>query len=195
MTPAVWGPIFWALLFTIAWHARERDMPCIREFMLELVPRLLPCHECRLHFRIHRPQVKKRAQGELKNAEHTFRWLYYLKDEVNQTLNQRSPKLKELRARYALGDRAPTVDDGDLADMLVLVAIEAKRMGRAVEFARFCLLIYELVPHTESPLRAHLHQGTSDNITQWAINTANAVRTYYERPNRTHRHFQEWGDA
>lgn len=186
----------WELLFAVAWHAPDKCMPQLLEILLELIPRLLPCHACRLGFRVHLPVVNKRAHGKPKNPAHAFRWLYYLKDEVNRSFAPPviSISLQQLQARYAIHD-GHILNDVNVADLLVLVAIEAKSLGREEDYRRFCVLISDLLPVTVDSIIPSFLAAVTENVTSHALHVANGVRTHRCLPTRTLKHFRDWGNA
>ena len=195
MYPSVWGPTMWKLLFNIAMRATDDSMEDVRHFLFHVLPYVIPCHECRLHFRLHRAKVNKRAGGEPKSAEHMFRWLYYLKDEVNKNVTkQRSPPLQEVYAhhnRHFQFQKGWMTNDVELADMLVLVAIEAHDNDRdddCIAFVqsirRFAKLPYELDTELAEFRRP---------IVPKAMNVAKHVRAAHALPVHTVKQYSEWG--
>lgn len=199
MTPTIWGPIMWQMLFAVAWYCKDSQITDLRTILLELLPRLLPCHDCRLNFRMHKSEVTRKARGDPKNAEHAFRWLYHLKDEVNSSFTPPVPSVsfKEFRARYALHD-GHILNDVDVADLLVLVAIEAKELKREVDYLEFCTLIAPMLPaHMESELPERLASYGKSNtaITTLAVQTAQAIRQSRGIVQRPLKHYRDWGNV
>jgi hypothetical protein len=186
----------WELLFAISWHAPDDCLPQLLEILLDLVPRLLPCHTCRLGYRVHLPTVNRRAHGKPKNPAHAFRWLYYLKDEVNRSFTPPviSITLQQLYTRYAIHD-GHVLNDVEVADLLVLVAIEAKSLGREKDYRRFCVLISDLLPVASDSILPSLVCAVMENVTTHALHVTNSVRAYRCLPIRTLKHFRDWGDA
>lgn len=186
----------WRMLFAVCWHCKDSEIGTLRHLLLELIPRLLPCHNCRLNFRLHRTSVARRAQGEPKNAAHAVRWLYYLKDAVNRVTTPPTPSItfNELQARFALGDGCP-LNDVEVADLLVLVAIEAKALKREDDYATMCQILADLLPVTaESELLTCLTHTPSTSITTHAVQTAQTVRKSRGLPMRPLKHYKDWGD-
>lgn len=197
MTPTTWGPIMWRVLFATAWYCKDNQMISLRVILLELLPRLLPCHDCRLNFRMHRSKVSRRSEGEPKNAEHAFRWLYYLKDEVNRSLKPpvKSISLKDFRARYVLHD-GHILNDVEVADLLVLVAIEARELKREQDFVQLCLHLAPLLPVPfDSALPDLLSVEPNGAITTYAVDVAHTVRQTRGIPVRPLKHYKEWGNT
>lgn len=183
MKPALWGPALWQALFACAWHCDAASLPRLRALLLQQVPLLLPCAKCRAHFAAHKPRVDRRAKGEPRSPEHAFRWLWYLKDEVNATLGRRSVPLDDVTERHVF--HGGLVDDVALGDALVLVALEAKHLGREAVFADFCASLCALLP---LPCDAELTRALCDGppasrVVTFALRAASAARV--ERGLRT----------
>lgn len=134
--PHLWGPPLWQCLFACAWHGA--DFEALRELLFVQLPLLLPCEKCRHHLVANRPAATRKAGGEPRTSAQAFRWLWFLKDEVNRSLRPRQPSidLDDLRARYSL--HGGVVDDVALGDALVLVALDARRRDLDDDFVRFC---------------------------------------------------------
>lgn len=170
-------------------------MDAFRDVLLRLIPQLLPCHDCRLHFRMHRSEVTKRAKGEPRTPEHAFRWLYHLKDEVNKSLTPPvvSVPLKELKARYSLHD-GHILNDVEVADLIVLVAIEAKELKREEDFTRFCNVMAGMLPVAlDSVLPSLMSCEPRGAITAYAVDMAHSVRKSRGISCRTLKHYKDWG--
>lgn len=153
MRPVLWGPPLWQAMFACAWACADLDV--LRALLLRQLPLLLPCGECRDNYARHLPRVRRRANGELLDRDHAFRWLWYLKDEVNRTLERPSVPLRDVADRYALHGGA--VDDVALGDVLVLVALSARRLKRDDVFVEACHALAALLPlPDDSQFRAEL---------------------------------------
>ena len=129
--PSLWGPPFWQMLFACAWHCDASHFEDLKQLILHQMPLLLPCEKCQNHYTKHLPVVKRKAKGEPKTVEQMFKWLWYLKDQVNKSLRPPVPSitLDDLTARHLF--HGGMVDDVALGDSLVLVALEASRTGVA----------------------------------------------------------------
>ena len=80
----------------------------------------------------------------MRTTGDVFKFLYYLKDEVNKSLNQRSIQLSELRERFAFS--GGVVNDVLVADTLVIMAIHASANGNETLFVDFTQLLHVLLP-------------------------------------------------
>ena len=170
--PTLWGPPLWQALFSCAWHCT--DVAALRTLLLVQIPLLLPCAKCRDHFASKRGLVTRRAKGEPQTGEGFFKWLYYLKDEVNKTLGRRSLTLDEVTERYAFHHGA--VDDVALGDALVLVAMGAKDTKRDDLFVECCHTLGALLPlPDDSQLRRALH-AMQKPVVPNAVRAAKAAR-------------------
>lgn len=144
MKPTLWGPPLWQAMFSCAWTCEDQSIHILREMLLEQIPLLLPCPQCRQHFVDNLSKVNRRAKSKLETPEEAFRWLWFLKDEVNKTLNRRSTSLPDITERHRL--HQGVVDDVALADVLVLVAINAVKLHRVELFVSFCDSLVTLLP-------------------------------------------------
>lgn len=185
----------WRLLFAVSWHARQEDTSALRRLLIDLVPRLLPCRDCRRHALLHLHEVKRRAKGDPKSPEHAWRWLYYLKDEVNKSLDPpvRSIDLPSFRARFALHD-GHLLNDVEVADVLVLVALTAKELERMDEYAEMCSLVAPLLPVATDSLLPCLLMDKQASV-NGTLCTANDVRRSRGLPPRAIKHYRHWGIA
>lgn len=175
MRPTVWGPPMWHVLFACAWHCDAAHFDVLRRLLLTQMPLLLPCEKCRKHAKAHMPNVHRRARGEPRDPAHAFRWLWHLKDEVNQTLRVRSVALDEITERYVL--HGGVVDDVIVGDLLVLVALAARKMQRDDLFVEFCASLAVLLPLPEdSELRRHLERDMRRPVVPAAVRAARAAR-------------------
>lgn len=144
MKPILWGSGMWHIVFTAAWHCNADKFPLLLEMIQLHLPTLIPCEKCKKHYLKHCPVVRRRAQGDPRDAIHAFRWLYFLKDEVNKTLAIRSTSLTDLTERYLL--YKGRVDEVLIADTLVCIAISAEKTGDDDIFLQFCNHMLHLLP-------------------------------------------------
>lgn len=197
MNEQVWGPLMWDMLFAIVWHAQESDMSDVKSVLTELMPKLLPCHDCRVGFLMHLPSVRRRT-GDPTTPAKAFSWLYHLKDEVNKSLKPpvKSIAMKDLQARFMIRD-CLAVDDLKTSDLIILVAIEAKELQREKEYRDFCHLLSKLIPVVEKSILPNL-LSSCDNyatVTNHAMAVSHGVRKCRGVRVRPLKHFKQWGDA
>ena len=175
MKPILWGPSVWQALFACAWACPAQRLDRLLALIQTQVPPLLPCAKCREHFARHVPRVNRRARGEPRDAEHAFRWLWYLKDEVNATLRRPSITLEDLTERYLL--HGAIVDDVALGDTLVLLALSAHELQRDDVFVDLCQTLAVLLPLPhDSCLRKALAAITERPVVPAAVRAAKAAR-------------------
>lgn len=176
MQPFLWGPGLWQAVFACAWVCRTQHVPALRDLLLRLLPVLLPCERCRFHFIEKKAKVKRRAGGEPRDSRTAFRWLYYVKDEVNRTKACRSPPIADVETKYAL--HGPVVDDVLLGDALVLVALDAQERAVATLCAEFCATLAMLLPlPNDSELRTRLSKvNMARPIVPQVVAAAHAAR-------------------
>lgn len=174
MKPVLWGGPLWQALFGMAWTCDAKRMPLLRTLLTEQLPPLLPCASCRAHAVQHIPRVNRRAKGTPKSPGHAFRWLWYLKDEVNQTLRKPSLSLADLTERYVL--HGGLVDEVAVADVLVLVALEAHELDRDDLCIELFHALAELLPlPIDSQFRASL-ASSSRPVVAASVRAAKAAR-------------------
>lgn len=174
MKGVLWGPALWNAMFACAWWSTQSDMPQLHKLVTYLVPQLLPCEKCRDHYSRKLAKVNRRAKGDPKTPDHVFRWLYYLKDEVNSTLKTPSIEFSDLTERYAL--HGGVVDDVLLGDALVLVALNANDLQRDDLFLEMCESLAILLPlPTDSQFIKNL-QLMNRPIIPAAVRAAKAAR-------------------
>lgn len=187
MKPALWGPGLWQALFACAWSCPSESESLLRDLVMRLTPALLPCVLCRSHFKEKRPDVTRQIKGEPRTASDVFRWLYYLKHEVNKTKRQKSISLDDFTLRYAL--HGPVVDDVLLGDALVLVAMDAHTRRLDDKYVQFCTTLATLLPiaHDAELRRALL--VCRKPIKASAVHTAQAARVERGLPTLTEQHY------
>lgn len=196
MNPVVWGPVLWRMLFCIAWNSVQDDMALVRELFVVLLPRLLPCHDCRFHMLSHKDDVDRAAgvrKSGPRNPTQAFRWLYHLKDAVNRktTPPVRSISMDDLLSRYRFFDVSAT-NEVELADVLVLVAMEAASLGREKDYDRFCAVVAILLPASASFKRSLSECGAQDVI-EHAARVADTMRQEAGLPTLTLEHYKKYG--
>lgn len=187
MKPALWGPALWQALFACAWACKPEQEAQLRDLVVRLLPALLPCKLCRDHFKDKRHEVSRQAKVEPHSASEVFRWLYYLKHEVNKTKRQKSISLDDFTLRYAL--HGPVVDDVLLGDALVLVAIDAHTRRLDDKFLELCAVLATLLPiaHDAELRRALLVSRRP--IRAAAVHAAQAARVERGLPTLTENHY------
>ena len=181
MNPTLWGPVMWQVLFSAAWHMKHPDR--YRMLISELIPRLLPCHECRLNFRRHRPKADRRTRVKCENAKtslQAIRWLYHLKGEViASTGADRRPHLsfQNLHQRMKISNEE-ALDDLVVANLMVFVALEAHAMDRDDDFYAMCDCLAILLPFTpHSPMPLLLQGAHEGDVCTFALHCLNQVRS------------------
>ena len=104
--------------------------------------------------------------------------------------------MEDLRARYALHD-GHVLNDVEVADVLVLVAIEAKALDRLDDYAAFCGLLAPMLPvGLDSELPCLLKDARcASGALAYALQTAQVVRASRGFPARPMKHYKDWGEA
>lgn len=199
MQPTLWGPVVWQVMFACAWHCPKAHLDTLVEFLLVQTPLLLPCAKCRHHFATHVPRVHRRSGGLPTTAAGAFRWLWFLKDEVNKTLHRPSVPLKDITQRFVL--HGGLVDEVALGDVLVLMALEATHLKRETVFVHFCGALDVLLPLApDSQLRLALRAfvdgaGTLRSIPALPtsmVRVARAARVERGLPSLTLAHYRSF---
>ena len=134
MEPAVWGPKMWGMLFACAYHLPPSSAAELFDAMKDLVP----CPRCRRHYRAHHARVPFDAAS----ADAAARWLWTIRDMVNQTLGQRTLAFAELDRRHRTFTAPVSVFD--VLDCMAVVALvledgHCDSFWRAFSLLRACL--------------------------------------------------------
>lgn len=149
MEPAIWGPKMWDVLFSCAFRLpRERAIE-----LFGVMKDLIPCPRCRRHYQSHHERV---AIGTTQDAP--FRWLWTIRDMVNQTLGQRSLAFTQLELRHrTLSAPISAFDVLDCMAVMALVLDDAHcdAYWRAFALFRECL-------HTMTPLHSSMLTDPDD---------------------------------
>lgn len=173
----MWGPPLWHALFACALHARNdaRKVERLRRLLLEVLPHVIPCRDCRANYARHLPSVDRKCGGPPRDGEHAFVWLWWMKDAVNRTLFRVSLPIEQVRQRYAFHGLA--IDEVALGDALVLVAVQMQRMREQRRFVELCAALVALAPFPEdSELVARLRSVRPMGIVADAVAAAAAAR-------------------
>lgn len=174
MNPYLWGPGLWQALFACAWAAKPAAGQALRRLILDLLPLLLPCEKCILHFLKKHSVVTLRVKGEPDTPERAFRWLWNLKNEINGTLHVRSIGIDDLAQRFLF--HGPVVDDVLLGDSLVFLAMGAHASRRDDLFLEFCGILGSLLPLAEDSELLMALRGMKRPIVAGAVRAAKAAR-------------------
>lgn len=180
VSPTLWGPVTWNVLFTIAVHARREDNDDLTRLYLDFLPLLLPCRLCRRHLRVNREEVLTKVGGQLPTTPRKwFEWLYHLKDTVNASMKPPVPSidLKDLEERFEFF--GSVIDETMLASVLVLYAREARALKRDDIFLAFCHTLARLCDSVLTKTFCTGLQNMCRPIIRNAHQLASAVRTAY----------------
>lgn len=96
----------WQALFACAHACTAEGVAPLWDLASRLVPAIIPCARCRQHFEIKKDTVLKRATGGMvpRSPTAVFKWLYFLKDEVNKDGRRHALQRVGKRARSAHGE-------------------------------------------------------------------------------------------
>ena len=150
MRPSLWGPTMWRIMLVCTWNVSEDLVDVVQRLLLVLVPEVLPCTTCAEHYKRHLTTVNRKARGRPGAGDHSFRWCWYMKNEVNMSLNPpvTSIHLADLVERYLLyGAVLPHVE---AADVLVLCAIQARHDSKDDLYVEFCASMAALLRDDKS---------------------------------------------
>jgi len=182
MKASLWGPPFWKALFDSAWSCKGDYTHLLPTLLLEVVPLILPCETCRKNYANHIPEVTAKAKCEPRDGKTSFRWLYFMKKEVNSTFKPPRPNIPfgELSERYVL--HGGSVHEVELADVLVLISLSSRDLKRDDAFIDFCRILSQTlcIPH-DSSLKVHLSKMAKP-IVNSAYKCSKSVRTEYGLP-------------
>lgn len=199
MQPALWGPGVWHIMFVCAYNATSTssiafDKLC--NLILQKIPLLIPCGECR---RLYREKHKAAATNRMgtkrlpTNPHEMLYWLYLLRDEVNKSVfrsqnasavvpNTLSPTFKDVSDRFLL--KGNVVDAICVGDTLVLLAIAAKELKEENTFIDLCVLLQDLLPLPKQSaqlqaLRAIEASKNTTAVVAYAYRVCRATRSQY----------------
>ena len=190
MKPFLWGPAMWKMLFSTAFNVQKSTVDVFCDLVQTIMPVVLPCKACRDNYVPHIPKGNRRAHGFPKDATHAVRWCYYLKEEVNRQLRRASALTSSEEVFTRLKMHKNHVDEVELADVLVLVALSCQKRGEDGVFCRFCAALVELLPlPNDSALRYYLTQMQSP-IVAATVTCAQQTRVQHCRSSMSATHYR-----
>lgn len=94
---STWGPPTWDCLFSIAFHHPREDREHLWKALL-MLQSVLPCPKCRKSYL----KFLKRSPPDVNrdDDEYVAKWLWSVKDAVNQKLGKRYMSYPDLRDRH-----------------------------------------------------------------------------------------------
>ena len=125
--------------------------------------------------------VNRKARGRPGKGDHSFRWCWYMKNEVNLNLVPpvTSIHLAALAERYILhGYYLPQVET---ADVLVLCAIKARADSKDDIFVEFCTCMVALLKN-ETSVFTHYLRHVSRPIIPTTLRLARFTREAHGLP-------------
>lgn len=84
VNPKIWGPIFWAVLHTIARYPQKNIDKRDLVLFVSTIPYVLPCSECSAHCREIYSRLKLISNVPFYNFK---KWVWILRSEVNKYTN------------------------------------------------------------------------------------------------------------
>jgi LPXTG-motif cell wall-anchored protein len=108
MSPAVWGPIFWATMHIVSlgYPAKpsEEDKAGAAAFYNSLA-NVIPCPICKTHYRVFLKQTP--VEGALNSRHELIHWVFDLHNNVNEQLGKPSITFQEYVAHMQSLAAAP----------------------------------------------------------------------------------------
>lgn len=171
----MWGPALWQAMFSSAWWCTEENREVLRRFLFEELPWLLPCELCRSNHAKHLPVLRRRL-GEPGSREDFLYWLYSMKHMVNRSLKppRPSPSYEDVLAKLEF--HHGLVDDVQLADALVLVALNARALNRDDLYLAACVSLSRLLPLPEDSQLLRTLRNPTRPVLQHAFHASRAAR-------------------
>ena len=169
-------------MLACTWSLPDTLQEVSQRFLLDLIPDVLPCPTCAEHYRTHRSIVNQKARSRPSAGDHSFRWCWYMKHEVNTSLGVTSVHLSDLAERYILhGAALPEVE---VADVLVLMAIYARNQSNDDVFVEFCATIVLLMSPKKDTGSVFMHYlaHVSRPIIPTTLRLARLTRESYGLP-------------
>ena len=143
-------------MLACTWNVPEDLVGVAQRFLLVLIPETIPCVTCATHYQKNKSVVNRKARGQPGAGDHSFRWCWYMKNEVNMSLTPpaTSVHLADIAERYILhGAVLPQVET---ADVLVLCAIKARADSKDDIFVEFCASMVALLKDDSSVFMHYL---------------------------------------
>lgn len=96
--PDIWGPPFWDILFTFAFHTPQQHVHIVVD-MFALLEKVLPCQSCRRSYTLFRKQVAPLTSLRVTNTK-AAEWLWTIHDMVNQKLDKSAISYDKLALKH-----------------------------------------------------------------------------------------------
>ena len=96
--PNIWGPPFWDILFTFAFHLPPQHISIVVD-MFALLEKVLPCQSCRRSYALFRKQVSPLSSLRVTNTK-AAEWLWTIHDMVNQKLDKTAISYDKLALKH-----------------------------------------------------------------------------------------------
>ena len=147
----------WKIMLACTWNLPEDLLEDAQRFLLVVVPGVLPCAACAEHYRKTCFVVNRKARGRPGTGDHSFRWCWYMRHEVNTRLGATSIHLSDLVERYLL--HGAIIPEVEAADVFVLMAVHARDASTDDDFVEFCALVWRMLsnPRTTHGPSVFLH--------------------------------------
>lgn len=156
----------WQIMLCCAWSNADDDR--LYRLFMDLVGPMLPCKRCRDSYPKH---VRKLASG---TRHDWFKWVYRVKDKVNQSLYTKSIDFEDLQLRYELHENA--LDDVAVGDLLVLLSLDAHDRDEDDTFVEFCLQLACLLSLPRDSQMLQALASVSRPIVNSALRVSRAAR-------------------
>ena len=167
--PNIWGPPFWDMLFTFAFHLPQQHVAIMVD-MFALLEKVLPCQSCRRTCAVFRKQLPPLTSLRVTNTK-AAEWLWTIHDMVNQKLDKTAISYDKLvlKHKYITSLAHPM----NVIDILHIMS-RTVRLKYVAEFATVMQKAAKLCPGMEKLSEA---LQTSD------ITEANLPTTLFEAHN------------
>ena len=196
--PDVWGPLFWDMLFTLAFQNAGRasaHAPLHR--LLQLLDFVIPCSYCRKSYMVFRQGAATLPVAH-DDDEWAAKWLWTAHDYVNQKAGKACMSYETLRRRHRTFTHV--LHDFVLFDIFVIVH-RASPPSRAARVREFVALALELqcaaAPRSELPEIMGVGGGelACDRDDQLLATHAELYRRYGRQPLTTAEFHHKYGHA
>lgn len=157
MDPAVWGPITWDVLFAVARDAPRSE--CIALF--EHIRYLLPCPHCKKSYASYIERIPPASSITDDDQHNAIRWLWTVKDMVNQHLGKQFLSFGVLKQRCIT--RTTYCSEWDAIDMCIMFALCVDTDDGARALAQ-CIPIIRSVVQTKSAAAVHIVNAPEEAI-------------------------------
>ena len=139
--PNVWGPMFWDILFYVAFHVDLKKHCQDIHTLFHLLDVVLPCSHCRRSYALNKKQVPFVSTIVKSRPTSAAEWLWTIHDMVNQELGKICMSYEKLEKKQ----KKVTCITSDLHifDMIVFIWMTSKNKTKSSTAINIILKLLE----------------------------------------------------